>query len=78
MATILRQDGFQVAIFTNDHQPAHVHVFKAGTEAVINLAPVTIRENYRMSRRQLRKAVDLVAANEDLLLQAWREMHGDQ
>lgn len=78
MATILSQDGFQVMIFTNDHPPAHVHVFKAGTEAVINLAPVGIRENYRMSPKNLRKSVNIVSDNQDLLLQAWREIHGDE
>jgi Domain of unknown function (DUF4160) len=78
MATIMTQDGFQVMIFTNDHQPAHVHVFKAGTEAVINLVPVRIRENYRMSKKNLRKAVEIVAGNQGLLRQAWREIHGDE
>jgi len=40
MPTILRQGGFDVMIFTNDHPPAHVHLFKAGAEAVLDLAPV--------------------------------------
>ena len=29
MPTIYRQDGFEVMIYTNDHRPAHVHIFKA-------------------------------------------------
>jgi hypothetical protein len=37
MATVLRQDGFEVAIYNRDHPPIHVHVFKAGAETVINL-----------------------------------------
>lgn len=78
MATILDQDGFQVVVFSNDHRPEHVHVFKAGAEALINLAPVSIRENYRMSKRNLRKAVDLVTENQQLLRQAWRAIHGDE
>lgn len=57
-------------IFTNDHGPPHVHVFKAGTEAVIDLDPLRIRDNYRMSRVDLRAAVDLVAENRDVLIQA--------
>ena len=65
-------------IFTNDHQPAHVHVFKAGAEAVINLAPMSIRENYRMPKKDLRKAVEIVASHRELLRQAWREIHGDE
>jgi Domain of unknown function (DUF4160) len=63
-------------IFTNDHGPPHVHVFNGGAESVIELLPLAIRENYRMSRAQLRRAVDLVADNHELLVQAWREIHG--
>ena len=28
--TILRANGFEIRIFTNDHKPAHVHGYKAG------------------------------------------------
>jgi hypothetical protein len=77
MPTILRQDGFAFMIFTNDHEPPHVHVCKGGAEAVINLDPVSIRENYRMAKKELRKAKDIVEANRSELLQAWEEIHGD-
>lgn len=78
MPTVIRQNGFDVVIFTNDHRPAHVHVFKAGTEAVLTIVPVTVRENYRMSKRNLRKAVEIVEANQDQLVQAWTEIHGNE
>jgi len=78
MPTIVSQDGFEVMIFTNDHRPAHVHVFKAGAEVVLTLAPVSIRENHRMSKRNVRNAVDIVTTNREMLLQAWREIHGDE
>ena len=76
MATIIRHAGFRIMIFTNDHAPPHVHVFRAGSEAVIEFDPLLIRDNYRMSRVDLRRAVDLVAANRDALLNAWRQIHG--
>jgi len=68
MPTILRQDGFAVMIFTNDHSPAHAHVFKAGAEAVMNLNPVAIRENYRMSKGNVRKAIAIVTADQEFAL----------
>ena len=74
----LRRGGFRVMVFTNDHAPPHVHVFKAGTEAVIALIPITIRANYRMSKSDLRHAFGLVAENRDRLLAAWREIHDRQ
>ena len=37
MATVLRIDGYVVRIWSNDHLPRHVHVFKDKGECVINL-----------------------------------------
>lgn len=46
MPTVLRRDGFRFMIYQGDaeHEPAHVHAVKAGTEVVILLAPVAVRE----------------------------------
>jgi serine phosphatase RsbU (regulator of sigma subunit) len=33
MPTIIRERGFEVMIYPNDHRPPHVHVWKAGKEA---------------------------------------------
>src|SRR5271157_45063 len=47
-ATFLRFLGFRVAIYPNDHRPAHVHVIGHGCEAVFHLncpkGPVTLEE----------------------------------
>jgi len=77
MPTIIRQEGFDITIFTNDHEPPHVHVFKAGAELIVNLNPVGIRDNYRMSKREARKAIRIVSSHRELLLRAWGEIHGD-
>ncbi|MBA4152583.1 MAG: hypothetical protein C0509_08480, partial [Acinetobacter sp.] len=37
MPTVLRWGGLRVAIYPNDHRPAHVHVIGAGREAVFRL-----------------------------------------
>ncbi|MEH2215126.1 DUF4160 domain-containing protein [Nostoc sp.] len=37
MPTILKKGGFEVRIYLNDRIPAHVHVFKGGGEAKINI-----------------------------------------
>ena len=37
MPTVLRFDGLRVAVYPNDHRPAHVHVVGGGCEAVFNL-----------------------------------------
>ena len=80
MPTVFRQAGFQVRIHSDDHPPAHVHVWKAGEEIVISLgdhntAP-SIRENRAMRRPEARAAVILVEDNQEVLLSEWRAIHG--
>ena len=66
-------------IYTDDHPPAHVHVFRAGEEVIINLGDeVTkpeIRENKGMSNRGMRNALRIVAENQLFLLVEWRRIH---
>ncbi len=80
MPTVLSQDGFDVMIYTKDHPPAHVHVWKAGVEVVINLGNgytrVSVRENRGMSTKNIVKAVRIVGNNQMYLLEKWRDIHG--
>ena len=38
MPTVLREAGFEVRIYTFDHRPPHVHVWKAGAVLKVDLA----------------------------------------
>lgn len=80
MAEVLRQDGFSFRIRSNDHNPSHVHVFKAEEEAVIDIgdgdtAP-SLQKNYNMSRKNAKRALSMVAKNQVYLLGRWRGIHG--
>jgi hypothetical protein len=79
LITVLRKEGFRVVIFTDDHEPAHVHVFADG-EARFQLEGATgdveLLSAYGMKRGDLRKALVLVAEHRDALLRRWRELHG--
>jgi hypothetical protein len=75
MITVLREGGFRFVIYTDDHEPAHVHVYGDG-EARINilrLEPISLRG---MRRRDLEKAIAIVAANRERFLERWEEIHG--
>ncbi|HEX8073154.1 MAG TPA: DUF4160 domain-containing protein [Pyrinomonadaceae bacterium] len=77
--TVLEEDGFRVMIHLDDHRPAHVHVYKSGL-VVINLnnrrtAP-SVREVRGMARNEVREALLLVAAHKQVLVRAWRRIHG--
>lgn len=80
MATVLRVDGFRVAICPNDHRPAHVHAIKAEKETVFNLhcpnGPPELRENYGFSRPELRRIKAVLAAELNKLCEQWKAIHG--
>jgi hypothetical protein len=80
MPTVLRFAGLRVAIYPNDHRPAHVHVIGKGSEAVLNLncpnGPPELRENYGFSLADIRRIK--VALTQDLstLCREWASIHG--
>jgi hypothetical protein len=79
MVTIHRAHGLRVIIFTDDHEPAHVHVFGDG-QAKINLvgpdgAPVLLWVE-GMKANDVRRAMQLVRDHQQAFLDRWREIHG--
>jgi len=76
MPTVFRRGGFAVMIYTQDHIPAHVLVWRAGGEIVINIATLEITKAEGMSRRDSARAVEIVEENQRYLLGSWREIHG--
>jgi len=76
LPTVLRQEGYEVVIYLNDHPPAHVHVFKGGGEAKVNLDPVAVAQVWKMKRPTVRKAKRVVAEHQSSLLEQWEEING--
>ena len=80
MPTVLRISGFRFQIFTDDHAPAHAHVFKAGKQVIISLGNertrVSIRENKGMKTADIVQAAEIAANHQTYLLERWREIHG--
>ena len=82
MAKAFEEGGFRFYVRNppREHGPPHVHVKKAGAEVVINLNPNDgddlVREVYKMRSADVLKAVRLVEANIDLLVEVWRQIHG--
>ena len=77
MPTVLREEGFEVRIYTLDHPPAHVHVAKAGAIVRINLATHAATEIVgAISDRDVKRAEQLVARHAKHLKQEWTNIHG--
>ena len=67
-------------IYTQDHHPAHVHVWKAGEEAVFNLIEIgreaPLREVLSMRKKDVHEAQRIVNLHLQVLRDAWRRIHG--
>jgi hypothetical protein len=79
MPTILTFGGLRVAVYLNDHRPAHVHVIGRGCEAVFNLncaaGPVQLRENYGFSRAEISRIAKSLGKHLVALCRAWEKIH---
>ena len=77
MITALRSGGFRIVIFSDDHEPAHVHVFGDG-EAKVQISDERIELVWvvGMKAADVRKMMAIVARNRDELLVRWRDLHG--
>jgi Domain of unknown function (DUF4160) len=89
MPTIIRQDGFKVVIYPNDHMPSHVHVLKDDEEVRIDLGsidtengkplilPSIISVSRKIGDKEIAKALSLVQKHQAMLLVKWSEIHGE-
>lgn len=77
MPTVLREAGFEVRIYTFDHPPAHVHVWKAGAVLKIDLRTHEAVEIVgTISDRDIKRAEHLVARHAVRLRREWIKIHG--
>ena len=78
MVTILhrRKHGYDVVIHTNEHGPAHVHVFRGGKQLKVELLPIRVVYNGGFNSREIRRIRALLEEHHALLLQEWTRLHG--
>lgn len=77
MPRVFEQDGFRFGFYSNDHRPVHVHVTKAGAEAIFDLEEgVELRESFGFKVNDLARAQELAEVNRQTILQRWHEYFG--
>jgi hypothetical protein len=77
MPLVFEKEGFRFAFYSNDHKPIHVHVRKAGAEAIFDVdEEVELRESQGFKIKDLNKAQRLAEENRDLIIQKWNEHLG--
>jgi hypothetical protein len=81
MSKVLEKDGYKFVIFSDDHEPAHVHVKKAGNMIRIQLDSgqgIKILTIYgKLKVAEIAKAKALTIQYNQFLLEKWREIHGN-
>jgi hypothetical protein len=90
MPTIIRQDGFRIVIYPNDHLPAHVHIIKGDGEIRCDIGSVVVDSSSgeesltppslmtvtgKISDKDVGKALSLVQEHQKKLLDKWSEIH---
>lgn len=79
MVTVHREAGLRLVIFTDDHEPAHVHVIGDGNAKIDLTGPdgkpeLVTNDGFKVG--DLRKAMRIVGERQAWLLEKWNEHHG--
>jgi len=75
--TVLRERGYRVVIYFNDHDPPHVHVKKDHAEARVQILPkVELIDQHGFNNRAIKTVLGIVSENHDLLVETWNSIHG--
>jgi hypothetical protein len=76
VAKVFIENGFHGQIYTDDHEPPHVHIHKDGAEVVIALKNRDIIRNRKMKQKDIKIALALVEKHYNAILAKWEEFHG--
>lgn len=79
MVTIHRERGLRFAIYTDDHEPAHVHVYGDGEAKIVirgadGLPELIYAVGFKTNER--RRAMDVVLDHQAAFLARWDEIQG--
>lgn len=78
--TIFCFDAFRVMIYTNDHEPAHVHVIAPGKLMIFNLGDgsVALRSRIGVTGTEEKRARAFLVEHLAALWSEWRSLHGGE
>ncbi len=77
MPEVFRKEGFVFFFYANEgHEPAHVHVRKAGGFAKWWVEPVSLEWAQGMKPLELVRAEELINENLNQIRIKWHETHG--
>ena len=76
MVTVLyrQRHGFDVRIFTREHGPAHVHVFRGEKHVKVDLDPIRFSQNKGFKSRELKQIRKLLSQHMELIFREWERL----
>jgi hypothetical protein len=77
MGEIFRFKNIKFKIWSNDHEPPHVHVTKAKAHAVINIETLVITKSFGFTDHELKIVQQQIFKRKIKILEKWEEIHGE-
>lgn len=72
MPTVFILLGFRFYLFSNDHEPIHIHISKGGSEAKYNLVPnIQLVKNFGFKSSELKIIEALIDENKEIIIKRW-------
>lgn len=73
MPQVITVNGFRLFFYSNEHDPAHIHIQKGSAFAKIDLTTFEVIDNIAMKPKELKEAIKIVKENQKLCMEVWNE-----
>lgn len=74
MPTLFYLFGFRFFFWSNEHEPVHVHISKAESEAKYNVLTMELVYNHGFKKNELRMIESIIEENKDVIIERWKEV----
>ena len=71
MPTIFIIFGYRFYLWSNEHNPIHVHVEKGDCEAKYHINPLELVENYGFKCNELKMIESIIEENTEVIINHW-------
>ena len=79
MPTVLREAGFRFVVYTDDHEPEHIHAYRGhglGAVVKVNLIDLSLIHSQGFLSSEIRRIVGIVKSRQQEFRAAWNAIHG--
>ncbi len=78
MPTLFELFGIRFYFYSEEHLPIHVHIQNGDGRAKVNVYPeIEVVSSTGIKPKDIRKALVIIEAYQDDIIDAWRKYHGE-